>query len=183
MADQQDNLKTIYEEVCRSHQGISDFRTKLLALLPTGSLTAILFLGTESQLKNPVLGVFAACVTFGLFIYEVRGIQYCKALIKSAKSIESKLHAEDPALGAFSSKPSSFWFFGNTEAALVIYPAVIAVWLYYPLQGLVPSGPVYAFGAAFGAFLAFFLIGYGATKKPQWIVKLATKFKRPPGPA
>jgi hypothetical protein len=41
---QHEEIKTAYEEICRAHDGISEFRAKLLALLPIASGAGIFLL-------------------------------------------------------------------------------------------------------------------------------------------
>lgn len=66
-----------YSEVCKSHDAITDFRAKLLALLPLASGAGIGVLvtrkggdvsPTEAGLLL-ALGIFGAVVTAGLFLY------------------------------------------------------------------------------------------------------------------
>ena len=67
-----DELNAIYEEICRSNDGIADFRGKLLALLPIASGAGIFLLIGENVEQSAVvqhllaLGLFGALVTLGL---------------------------------------------------------------------------------------------------------------------
>jgi len=88
-----------YQEVCKSHSGITDFRAKLLALLPIASgagvgLLVIQGQGEASGTRAGLLiglGIFGAVVTIGLFMYELRQIDVCKQLRNHAAWIESQL--------------------------------------------------------------------------------------------
>ena len=88
-----------YAEVCKSHAGITDFRAKLLALLPIASGAGIALLITQgsgsvsrSQAGMLVaLGIFGAIVTAGLFLYELRQIDLCKQMRNHAAWIEKQL--------------------------------------------------------------------------------------------
>src|SRR5712691_940947 len=89
-----DGLRAIYEQVCNAHNSIADFRAKLLALLPIASGTGIfLLLGNkmndEAKPHLVAIGTFGAMVTLGLFLYELRGIDKCNALIQCGKALES----------------------------------------------------------------------------------------------
>jgi hypothetical protein len=92
-------LVTEYQEVCRSHAGITDFRAKLLALLPIASGTGIslLVIQGDGALSTTdaglliALGIFGALVTTGLFLYELRQIDVCKQLRNHAAWIEKQL--------------------------------------------------------------------------------------------
>ena len=106
-----EGTKAAYEELCRSHDRIADFRAKLLALLPIASGTGIFLLlnlnGVEAEqylLLN--IGIFGCLITFGLFLYELRGIQRCKGLSHCGKELEKKLLGENSHVGTFSGEPN-----------------------------------------------------------------------------
>ena len=88
-----------YAEVCKSHAGITDFRAKLLALLPIASGAGIALLitrgsGSVSRTEAGMLvmlGIFGAIVTAGLFLYELRQIDLCKQMRNHAAWIEKQL--------------------------------------------------------------------------------------------
>lgn len=85
MAGDRETLHLAYTEVCKTHQGIADFRAKLLALLPLASGAGIfVILGSGTPKPGAAdlaaIGLFGFAVTFGLFMYELRGIQHCHAL-------------------------------------------------------------------------------------------------------
>jgi len=94
-----DALKTMYQEVCSHHQSISDFRGKLLALVPIAS-GAIIGLATAKGdwTKNgPLLiaaGVVGALVTFGLYLFEAWQADTCRHLEHHASFLEEELHME-----------------------------------------------------------------------------------------
>jgi hypothetical protein len=80
-----------YEQVCASYTGITDFRGKLLTLLPlaTGA-GALLILNESSSNSSPStflgpVGLFGIIVTMGVYLYEFRGIQRCRRLETQAK--------------------------------------------------------------------------------------------------
>jgi hypothetical protein len=137
-ADELRDIKTIYDEVCRRHDGIADFRAKLLTLLPIASGAGIFLLVAKDATATAVLphllpiGFFGVLVTVGLFLYELRGIQKCNALIRAGKKLEERLLPELRHFGAFNSNPRAVLHgaVGATGAALVIYPAVVAAWVY-----------------------------------------------------
>jgi hypothetical protein len=98
-AERRTLLVAAYQEVCRSHAGITDFRAKLLALLPIASGTGIglLVIQGDGVLSTTgagllvALGIFGALVTLGLFLYELRQIDVCKQLRNHAAWIEQQL--------------------------------------------------------------------------------------------
>ena len=88
-----------YAEVCKSHAGITDFRAKLLALLPIASGAGIGLLIAREGGRVPrieaglliALGIFGAVITAGLFLYELRQIDLCKQMRNHAAWIEKQL--------------------------------------------------------------------------------------------
>lgn len=127
-----------YTEVCKTYHAISDFRGKLLALLPTVSGAGIFVLIGKSDLQNTshllAAGIFGVLVTLGLFFYELRGIQKCKSLIILGGKIESELKIE---LGQFRDRPRRIaGFIGAETAGWVIYMAVLLAWLYVAWVGI-----------------------------------------------
>jgi hypothetical protein len=76
-----EDLRLAYEQVHNRYAGITDFRAKLLGLLPlvTGTSAFLLL----AQVKDPdsnlrkflgPMGILGLVVTLGLFIYELRGM-------------------------------------------------------------------------------------------------------------
>ena len=101
-----EQLLAYYGEVCRSHNAISDFRAKLLALLPIVSGTGIGLLATQADGEIPtwlpvVLGTFGALVTVGLFFYEFHQMDDCQQLRNHGVWIENQLGID---AGQFRSK-------------------------------------------------------------------------------
>lgn len=142
---QHEEIKTAYEEICRAHDGISEFRAKLLALLPIASGAGIFLLLNQDfsmhlREMRPhllVIGPFGVLITFGLFLYELRGIQRCNELYHCGGVLEAQFLCDLKPAGPFSSRlPSAFDFVGNTWAALLIYPTVMAGWAYVGCVGL-----------------------------------------------
>lgn len=136
------NLRTVYQELCTSYHGIADFRAKLLGFLPLASGTGIfLLLGQlpgpdQSPLTLTAVGVFGFLVTLGLFTYELRGIQRCNALIEAGKALEQELGFQ----GQFRLRPRAVnGIIGTTLAAWIIYPAVLAAWLFVAMYGILPD--------------------------------------------
>lgn len=142
--DERPDVKAAYEEVCRRHDGIAEFRAKLLTLLPIASGAGIfLLIGKAGDIDKAIahllpIGAFGVLVTLGLFLYELRGIQECSALIDAGKTLETELlPARIVSGGAFTAKPRALFCgtVGATGAALLIYPAVVAAWVYVAAVG------------------------------------------------
>jgi quercetin dioxygenase-like cupin family protein len=96
-----------YAEVCKTHAGITDFRAKLLALLPIASVAGIgLLIARETGIVSRTeaglliaLGIFGAVITAGLFLYELRQIDHCKQLENHADWTERQLGLDGGQFG------------------------------------------------------------------------------------
>jgi hypothetical protein len=85
----------LYAEVCKAHGGITDFRGKLLALVPTLSGAAFaLIIGTREDFDQRLLlpvGAFGVAVTLGLFCYELQGMLLCVELRDRGEKLEKAM--------------------------------------------------------------------------------------------
>ena len=132
-----ENLRIVYSEVCSSYHAIADFRAKLLALLPVASgAGGLLILAQKETVKEFLgpIGLFGAAVTVGLFVYELRGIQRCRALIRAGKALESRMEILD---GQFGSRPKGHLggLIGSEMAGWIVYLTVLAAWCYLAIVG------------------------------------------------
>lgn len=134
----EDALRVAYEQTCQSHAAITDFRAKLLALLPIASGGGIvLLLGRDEQLESDLLlavGLFGFAVTLGLFIYEYRGIKTCVQLRDYAGRLEDQLHIPK-GMGQFREGGRPLEGLTAVEgASWVVYWSVLTAWLYLALS-------------------------------------------------
>jgi hypothetical protein len=146
-----ENIRVEYREVCQSHRTITDFRAKLLTILPLASGAGIfLLLRKQSEPLEAshlaAIGIFGFVVTFGLFLHELRGIAHCDDLIKLGKALEDQLGVH----GQFTREYSYYYpsgdfriirgilheIVGPIGAAWIIYPSVCLAWLYVAAVGL-----------------------------------------------
>ncbi len=168
------NYIETYKELCNSYRAIDDFRARLLALLPFATGVGAVFLvgnieSANEQYLEP-LGIFGFVVTLGLFAYEIFGIHKCHALIKSGKAIEI---LQLKMNGQFRSRPPSvLGLIDEPLAAGIIYPAVLASWLYI---ALIYTNPQAAFLAAVFIFIGG-LVSMMVYK--DWLQKDAEKFDK-----
>jgi hypothetical protein len=146
-------LLNVYDEICKSHQAIDEFRMKLLGLLPLASLAGIFILGrsdltssqpgsASSSAPNQLvafIAIFAALFTLALFVYEIRGILRCSNLVKKGSAIEKTLrvsgqfsNCEDESDKAKHDKRHAV--FNAIVAACFIYSLVFAAWLFLALH-------------------------------------------------
>jgi hypothetical protein len=142
-----ETLKLEYEQICSSHQAITDFRGKLLGLLPLATGAGIFLLldksiAAKNQTQVAVFlaaaGVFGAAVTVGLYCYEHRGMAECHLLRSRGAQLEHALHHRDDC-SRFQSNPSGF--VGPLGAGPIVYFAVIGGWIFVALYGFWRSSP------------------------------------------
>ncbi len=160
-----EDLRMAYQQVCSSHNAIADFRAKLLGFLPLASGAGIFLLlndnvtksGFAKQYLSPI-GIFGFVVTLGLFLYELRGIQQCNRLTEVGKNIEDLLDID----GQFKRRIDPISpLISHTRAAQVIYPAVLAAWIFLALFFIWPSSLIFTWPLS----LVFVLL--------QWIILIA----------
>jgi hypothetical protein len=86
-------VELVYQEICRSHEAITQFRAKLLALLPLASGAGVFLLLQQGSSFNYLgaIGLFGAAITLGLFLYELLGMQTCHRLRDQAVWFEGRL--------------------------------------------------------------------------------------------
>jgi hypothetical protein len=154
------DYKCAYEQVCTSYHAIDDFRTKLLGFLPLASGAGIFLLvgkPTDLATAEPYLhaiALFGFAVTLGLFAFEIFGIAKCARLIAVGRELERALGFAP--WGQFTRRPDAVLrLIDEPLASGVIYPAVLAAWVYVAL--LVPDAPAArarAAGWAIGVFVA-----------------------------
>lgn len=129
-------LKTIYDQLCTSYHSVDDFRAKLLGILPLVSGVAIFNLlekvGKEDYLSS--IGFLGIFTTIGLMLYELNGIKKCTGYIKAGLEIEKILLKASPThLGHFGSLvkgDKKLKFVSEPVASAFVYAAVIGAWTF-----------------------------------------------------
>lgn len=143
-------LEPLYAEVCKAHGAITDFRGKLLALVPTLSGAAFtLIIGTRKDFDLRLLlpvGLFGAVVTLGLFCYELRGMLLCVELRNRGGELERVMQLPEPDAEAemrghflerleHSKIRDAFrllkenWIISVPTASFIVYGSVILGWV------------------------------------------------------
>lgn len=95
----QDVITMMYQQVCEHHRSISDFRGKLLAVVPIASGAFVALISARGEwAKNGALlipaGVVGFLVTFGLYLFEAWQSDACRHLEHHASFLENKLHVK-----------------------------------------------------------------------------------------
>jgi hypothetical protein len=162
------NLDLAYERAGQSYEAITEFRAKLLALLPLATGTGAFLLleraqADASQFRRFLgpIGIFSVVVTLGLFAYELRGMQRCQRLEVQASVLEKdlKLSAEQ---GPFLGRPGRAFgnMLGPPAAGLMIYLATMFAWFWLAGYGFYWWGVSDAWGL---------LVGYGVVLTVAWV--------------
>jgi hypothetical protein len=160
--EQDNNSRTIYQELCNSYRAIDDFRAKLLGFLPLATGTGIFLLLDNAKVLDDAnfkggqvlvaAGAFGFAVALGLFFYELYGIKKCHALINAGRELEGDLGV-DAQNGQFTKRPREVAGLINEPfAAGVIYPAVLAAWTFLAVSFMPEKAPRWAIGV--------FIIGF-----------------------
>jgi hypothetical protein len=125
-------LELAYHRACENYEAITEFRAKLLTLLPlaTGTGAFLLLQKADRDLVGPI-GLLGFVVTVGLFAYELRGMQRCSRLEVQACTLEEHLGLSEEE-GPFKGQPSRSLggMLGPPAAALIIYLATAFTRLY-----------------------------------------------------
>jgi hypothetical protein len=154
----QPTLDTFYQEICNNYRAIDDLRMKLMGLFSIASGVGITVFANEQvgTLIVPI-GLFGVLVTFGLFLFELRGIQRCAALINAGEAIERRAGVTGSFLSTprpvnvFSLEPQNEWEYHKSIAASargtarVIYPTVLATWVFvffFRILGVIAAGVI-----------------------------------------
>jgi hypothetical protein len=88
------SLRLAYERAADSYEAITEFRAKLLTLLPLATGTGAFLLLQRAENNHDVrgflgpVGIFSFVVTLGLFAYELRGMQRCHRLEVQLAALE-----------------------------------------------------------------------------------------------
>jgi hypothetical protein len=132
-----EHLALAYEQVHNRYAGITEFRAKLLGLLPlaTGTGTFLLLQRAQDQgnqlrgFLGPI-GIFGLVVTLGLLVYELRGMQRCQKLEEQGAALEDEMNLR-PELGPFRGQPYRRvgGMVGAPAAGLIVYIATAFAWL------------------------------------------------------
>ena len=150
-------LESLYTEVCKAHGAITDFRGKLLALVPTLSGAAFaLIIGTRNNFNPHLLlpvGIFGVAATLGLFCYELRGMLLCVELRNRGAKLEWAMQRpvsdREEMNGHFLNRPERHkigaawkllkdnWPISVPTASFIVYGSAILGWVFVAGFGVV----------------------------------------------
>jgi hypothetical protein len=140
------NWLSVYNELAKAHQATIDLRVKLLAALPAFTGVGLgLILANSAGIGSSnargleagqliALGVFGFFVSLGLFMYELRNIQECVALIDKGAALEGLVGAPT---GQFLARPRRKGWISTRRASHLVYGSVLLAWLALTVYGLV----------------------------------------------
>jgi hypothetical protein len=136
--DRNKALEIAYTRVGQSYEAITEFRAKLLALLPLATGTGTFLLLERSQGRNGQLrmflgpiGIFGVVVTAGLFAYELRGMQRCHRLEVQAEALEREFKLRRELAPFWGQPPRTLGnMLGPPAAGLIIYSATAFAWFW-----------------------------------------------------
>jgi hypothetical protein len=149
-------LEPLYTEVCKAHDAITDFRGKLLALVPALSAAAFAVIATRKSFDQRLLlpvGIFGETVTLGLFCYELRGMLLCHELRNRGDKLERAMRQPEAAVeemrGHFRDRTENHTVAEAVDllkcdrpisvptASFLVYLSVILGWLGVAVAGIV----------------------------------------------
>jgi hypothetical protein len=128
-----------YQQLYEQVRAKDDISFKLLSLVPliSGAGISILVKTDIAWGLKCFVSLFGATVTFSIFRWELRNIQWCDWLLKQARQIESVDPPPEPKLRISLHKRVAV---GKTEAETILYMTVILAWLLLPgLDALIRS--------------------------------------------
>ncbi len=146
-------LLDLYKEINTNWRTLADIRFKLLGLLPTISIVAIiaLFTGAGGHLTpflQSIVSLLGFAVTIGIFMYDMRNSQLYDYLISRSRRIEFELGIHT---GQHLGRPKARWFVIKHDVATgIIYIATIISWVVVILA----VNPIFGWIAAFVAFVS-----------------------------
>lgn len=130
-AEVRPSVDAVYQVLHERIRAKDEVSFKLLSLVPliSGVGISILVKADIAWGLRCFVSVFGATVTFGIFRWELRNIQWCDELMIRANTIENVTNPDPPWLRVPLFRRR---FVGKTEAELILYLAVILAWLFLP---------------------------------------------------
>ncbi len=134
----------VYKTYLDQIKATDEISFKLLGLVPLFSGTGIFLLLTQTTMKIDdtvipipqavfwITGLFAALITFFIYRWELRNIQFCRTLREQAKRFEEKFY-ENRVLGVYQNLGDAPCGIGKGIAEGWIYSLTMLAWLSMPV--------------------------------------------------
>ena len=165
MEDRDELLRLEYEYASRLLGTLTEYRFKLLALVPTlsGAVVALLSSG-RSGVELLAIGCLGAVATSGVLAYELRNGELRRRASERVNRLESLLFSEGPLVGGYGRTPKLFGLIHASHRLGVglVYGAALGGWAYLIVWGALAALGAHrhsqAIGVAVGAIVAFAIV-------------------------
>jgi hypothetical protein len=163
--DRDELLRLEYEYASRLLGTLTEYRFKLLALVPTlsGAVVALLSSG-RSGVELIAIGALGAVATSGVLAYELRNGELRRRASERVNRLESVLFSEGPLVGGYGRTPKLFGVIHASHRLGVglVYGAALGGWTYLIVWGALAAVGEHehpqAIGVAVGALVAFAIV-------------------------
>jgi hypothetical protein len=136
--DQDELLRLEYEYASRLLGTLTEYRFKLLALVPTlsGAVVALLSSG-RSGVELLAIGALGASATSGVLSYELRNGELRRRAADRVNRLERELFSAGPLVGGYGRTPKLFGLIPASHRLGVglVYGAALGGWVYLIVWG------------------------------------------------
>lgn len=165
MEDRDELLRLEYEYASRLLGTLTEYRFKLLALVPTlsGAVVALLSAG-RSGVELVAIGCLGLTATSGVLAYELRNGELRRRATERVNRLESVLFSTGPLVGGYGRTPKLFGLIPASHRLGVglVYGAALGGWVYLVVWGILAAAGAHAhsqeIGVAVGAVVAFAIV-------------------------
>ena len=165
MEDRDELLRLEYEYASRLLGTLTEYRFKLLALVPTlsGAVVALLSSG-RSGVELLAIGCLGAVATSGVLAYELRNGELRRRASERVNRLESLLFSEGPLVGGYGRTPKLFGviYASHRLGVGLVYGAALGGWTYLIVWGALAALGEHrhsqGIGVAVGAVVAFAIV-------------------------
>jgi len=163
--DRDELLRLEYEYASRLLGTLTEYRFKLLALVPTlsGAVVALLSSG-RSGVELLAIGCLGAVATSGVLAYELRNGELRRRASERVNRLESVLFSEGPLVRGYGRTPKLFGLIHASHRLGVglVYGAALGGWTYLIVWGALAAVGAHehsqGIGVAVGAVAAFAIV-------------------------
>jgi hypothetical protein len=163
--DQDELLRLEYEYASRLLGTLTEYRFKLLALVPTlsGAVVALLSSG-RSGVELLAIGALGLTATSGVLAYELRNGELRRRATDRVNRLERELFSSGPLVGGYGRTPKLFGLMPASHRLGVglVYGAALGGWVYLIVWGALVAAGARAhsqeIGVTVGAVAAFAVV-------------------------